>query len=329
MSLDLNVRQPPADVPLWSETRFNGCWSPESGVGVYIHAGRFRRDLDLWWCQVVAYLPDGALCVNRLWGRNAALAGVQLAGLDLATTEEGWTSRFDGVGQLTSTAELARGPRGCSAPSRALQWDLAARPAAPVWDMYAGGADGALAHADTHVQRGWHVNGTLSVDGQEYPIGGVGFNDHSSGPRDMSIWSGHRFVLIVHDEWTAHLGVMDDLDGVPQRPWGAFFRNGEQHAIAGFSLEPLADASGGPTENKLSFEVSNGERFDFVAELIHALPMTITDDNDNINGIEWEIEGDPLVLIEGKARLTSADGTVVYCFFERSRHRHAVSRRGA
>ena len=324
MTHDLNVRQPPADVALWSETRFHGCWSPESEVGVYLHAGRFRRDLDLWWCQVVAYLPNGELCVDRIWGRNAASAGVRLGGLDLTIAENGWTSALDGVGQLTTTSELARSPRGCSAPSRTLRWGLTARPSAPTWDMYGGVGSEALAHGDTHVQRGWHVAGTLTVDGRDYPIDGVGFSDHSSGPRDMSVWSGHRFALIVTEDWTAHVGVVDDLDEVPQKAWGAFFRGGEQHAITAFSLDPLGDAVGGPVQSKLSFEVSNGERFDFAAELIHALPMTITDENDNINGVDWEIEGDPLVLIEGKARLTAADGAVAYCFFERSRHRAAL-----
>ena len=323
-AVDLNVVEPRADVPMWSETRFNGCWSPESGVGVYIHAGRFRRDLNLWWCQVVAYLPDGELCVDRLWGRNPAVAGVRLGGLDLTIATDGWTSRLDGIGQLTSTAELARGPRGASAPTRGMSWDLTARPSAPVWDMYAGAPTGAFKHGDAHIQRGWHVQGTLAVGEREYAIDGVGWGDHSSGPRDMSAWSGHRFVLIVNDGWTAHIGVLDDLDDVPQQPWGAFFREGEQHAITAFSLDPLADAFGGPVENKLSFEVSNGERFDFQAELIHALPMTITDENDNINGVEWELPGNPLVLVEGKARLTGADGSLAYCFFERSRHRDAV-----
>ncbi len=326
MNLDLNVDRPPSDVPLWSETRFNGCWSPGSEVGMYLHAGRFRRDLDLWWCQVVAYLPNGELCVDRLWGRNGAVAGVQLGGLDLTITDDGWASTLDGVGQLTSTTELALGPRGCSAPSRTLQWNLTARPAAPVWDMYAGGGGGALQHADAHVQRGWHVQGSLTVDGRGYPIDGVGWGDHSSGPRDMSMWGGHRFVLIVTENWTAHIGVMDDLDDIPQRPWGAFFRDGEQHTITDFTSEPLADATGGPASSRLSFEVSNGERFDFQAELTHALPMTITDENDNINGVDWDLPGNPLALVEGTARLTAPDGVVAYCFFERSRHRDAFSR---
>lgn len=66
-------------VPLWSETRWNTVWNMDAGVGLYLHLGRFRRDLDYWWAQVVAYLPDSELCVTRLWGRNEPDAGVGIA----------------------------------------------------------------------------------------------------------------------------------------------------------------------------------------------------------------------------------------------------------
>lgn len=89
--IDANVI-PTHGVPLWNETRRNGCWNSEAGVGIYLHAGRYRHDLDLWWAQVAAYLPDGELCVQRLWGHNASQVGVRLGGLTLEMTEDGWTS---------------------------------------------------------------------------------------------------------------------------------------------------------------------------------------------------------------------------------------------
>jgi hypothetical protein len=67
-ALDLNA-EPRRDVPQWSETRWNGCWNPDAGVGLYMHMGRFRKDLDMWWAQTVAYLPEGRLAVDRSWGR--------------------------------------------------------------------------------------------------------------------------------------------------------------------------------------------------------------------------------------------------------------------
>ncbi len=71
---------------------------------MYIHAGRFRRDLNVWWAHVAAYLPDGRLVVERLCWRNGALAGIESETLGLTLTVAGWKSRFDGVGKMTSTA---------------------------------------------------------------------------------------------------------------------------------------------------------------------------------------------------------------------------------
>lgn len=324
--MDLNVAEPSYDVPLWNETRWNGCWSPDAGVGVYIHAGRFRRNLDLWWCQVVAYLPGEQLCLDRLWGRNHSKAGVRIGGFDLSMTEDGWTSSLEGVGQLTSIEELSRGPRGASAPSRSLSWEITASPAAPVWDMYANWTGPALNHGDAHIQQGYTTTGTLTVDGEEWPLTGVGFKDHSSGPRKIGDWTGHRYFMIVTEEWTAHVGVMDDADYVPGQAWGTFIRDGKFFDITRLSMEPLEDARGGPVHGTLEFEASNGESFRFEAELIHALPMTVSEQNDNINGVDWDLDGNPLVLIEGKGKLTASDGTVAYCFHERSRRRDVVPR---
>src|SRR5436190_1559117 len=137
MTIDRNV-EPQHGVPLWSETRWNGCWNGDDGVGIYLHAGRYRHDLDIWWAQVVAYLPDG-----------------------------------------------------------------------------------------------------------------IGFKDHSSGPRDFASWFAHRYVLIVADDWTCHAVVMYSPEGEPLAPWGAFLRDGRQSAITRFELPPLEDSAGGPVHGPL------------------------------------------------------------------------------
>ena len=323
--MDLNVAEPRYDVPLWNETRWNGCWGAADGVGLYIHAGRYRAQLDTWWCQLAAFLPDEGLCVERIWGRNASPVGVRMGELDLAMTENGWSSAFDGVGQLTTITELSRAPRGSSAPVRSLAWNITAEAAAPVWDMYGRGQE-QLIHGDTHIQQAYRTAGTLRVGDREWSLDGIGFKDHSSGPRKMGMWTGHRFVLIVTDNWVAHAGVMDDENAVPGAPWGAFFRDGEQHDIVRYELAPMEDARGGPVANRLEFEVSNGEVFVFDVQMIHGLPMVISDDNDNINGVDWELGGNPMVFVEGKAKLTAPDGRVVYGYYERSRRRDDLER---
>jgi hypothetical protein len=324
--MDLNV-EPRHDVPLWNEARWCGCWNPEEGVGLYLHAGRFRQELDLWWVQVGVYLPDGQLCVDRLWGRNAIENGVKVGAFELEMTENGWASSFDGAGEHTSTGGLTERPRGSSAPTRAVQWQLGATAVSSPWDLYSGSGDRTrMATAgDMHIQQGLETTGWLRVAGTEYRLDGIGFKDHSTGVRNFEGWTHHSFLLIVAPEWTAHLIVMAGPDGAMMEPWAALIhRNGGQERITRFEFPQMTDASGGPVRNTLMFETAAGKRLEFEAELVHAMPITITEDNDNINGIDWSIDGDPVVVVEGNGRLTAADGSVAHCFLERSAKRSAL-----
>lgn len=324
-TVDANV-EPKHDVALWNETRWNGCWNAEDGTGLYLHAGRFRADLDMWWAQVVAYLPGDELCVARISGRNTSSAGVRLAGLDLAMTADGWTATFDGLGELTSVAALAQGPRGASAPLRSFRFDVTATGCAPVWDMHEG-VDQALDFAgDTHIQQAFTTTGTLTVGTATHALDGVGFKDHSSGVRDFSSWFAHRFHLVVGDGWACHAAVMYAPDGTPRPALGAHYRDGQRRRVTAFALPLLEDSAGGPVHGEAVIELEDGERLTFTSELVHALPSLMTVDNDYVNGIDWDLEGDPIVLIEGKGRLVAPDGSVAACFHERSALRSAVRR---
>lgn len=313
--------------PLWGETRWNGCWSPESGVGIYIHAGRLRKDLDIWWVQIAAYMPDGRLAVDRQWTRNPAGAGLQTESLELAVHEGGWTSTFDGVAQLTDVAELSRGTRGASAPSVRLTWSIEATAASPTWDMYASISDAQDFASDMHRQQGLRVVGDIAVDDTTYPVDGVGFKDHSSGVRNWERWHSHRFMLAVMPDYTLHAVVVNDPQGAPRPPFGALMSDGRHMPVVQFEAPPLEDAAGGPVLQTVTATTPTGPT-ELSVELVHGLPITITEDNDNLNGIDWELGGDPIVLVEGIARVTEPDGTVGWAFFERSARRSALRRPG-
>jgi len=319
--------------PRWSETRWHCCLCPAAGVGVYIHTGRFRSDLDMWWAHVAAYLPDGVLAVDRLWFRNSSRAGIVSDNLEIAITRNGWRSTFDGVCELSSTAGLSRHPRGCAAPSVGLRWDVTATAAAPVWDINActrraeDSASSSQLHqaVAAHVQRAATTVGTLRVDGQEFSLEGVGFNDHSSGPRSFSAWNGHRFMVAVMPDWVVHAFVVLHDDNTAADPIGVVVADGHTRPVTHFDAPPLSDAAGMPTDQTLFIDGPDGP-ITLRAEMIHALPISITEDNDNYNGVDWEANTNPMVMVEGLVRLTEPGGGVGFGFLERSARQSALPR---
>jgi len=325
MTIDRNVA-PNRDVFAWSETRWNGCWNPEAGVGLYLHMGRVRADLDLWWAQTVVYLPDGALAVDRSYGRTSDDCVVRTGSLELRLTDGGWESSFDGAAELTSTAALARGAAGSSAPVVPVRWQINAEPSAPVWDLYAGVGDLQEFAGDGHIQQAFRTSGTVTVADREYPLDGVGFKDHSSGVRKWDGYGRHGFTLAHLPGWTLHAIQMVGPGGQAAPPMGAVFEGDSQLALASLEFEPLAQADGGPASQRLVVQHVDGERKELTVELLHSIPMVITEDNDNCNGIDWDLPGDPVVLTEGIARLTAPDGSVGYGFWERGARRSTVTR---
>jgi hypothetical protein len=325
LRVDLNV-EPNYEIEAWSETRWNGCWNPDQGVGLYTHMGRFRKELDLWWAQTVAYLPGGRLAVDRSWGRTPDRDRVTTGPFELRLLDTGWQSGFDGVCELTTPTALARAPRGSSAPSVPVKWEVSAEPVAPVWDLYAGLDERHEFAGDTHIQQGFRTSGTLTVAGAEYSLDGVGFKDHSSGVRRWDGYGSHHFVLAVMPGWTMHTIGMYAADGGARPPMGCVFENGGQFPMARTELATLNDAAGGPEMQELVVQHEGGELLNIQTELLASLPMTITEVNDNINGIDWEADGDPVVLIEGIAKLTEPDGTVGYGMYERGVRRNTLAR---
>lgn len=313
--MDTN-KQKNLDVPRWSETRWSGCWNPDEGVGLYLHMGRFRRNLDVWWAQTVAYLPDGKLAVDRSFGPQPDEAFIRTSVYELAQKDDGWTSTFDGPGELTTTEALAAAPRG-AASSVAMSWEVEAKEKEPVWDLYGGGDSLGEQAGDTHVQQAFTTSGSLTVDGETYSLDGVGYKDHSSGVRHWDEYGDHGFVLVHMPDWTAHAILMRGPGG-EEKPMGAFFRDGNEQRVEAFAMPVVEDAFGGPNEHEVTITPAGGDAITLQTEILHQLPVMVTEDGDNINGIDWEGGRDPCVfLMEAAARFTGPDGEVGYGYHER------------
>ncbi len=313
------------ETPLWGETRWLCGWSPDNGVGVYIHAGRFRHDIDFWWVHLAVYLPDGTLAVDRFWCRNESVVGLTSDNLRIEMTAGGWTSRYDGVCQRTDREALTRNARGSSAPSVRVQWDLNATEMAPDWDMFEGAGEGQDFATDLHVQGTFHVTGRLHVSDEVHEFVGVGFKDHSSGARNMGAWTNHRFLIGVLPDLRPVHAVTIIRDGAEPATVGRWHNNGVAEPLTGFEAPLMSNLMGAPDDQEIVLR-SDSETIAVRTEIIHALPFTISEDNDNFNGIDWEMTDDPMVMIESIVRFTSPDGDVGYGFLERSARRSSLPR---
>jgi hypothetical protein len=318
-----NGDQPPG----FSETCFLTSWNPIEEVGLFLHAGRCPQDLDMWWAQAVAYLPDGKLAIDRSWGRSPGKDTVETGNFQIRMDNPllGWASTFDGAAEITDAATVTRHPIG-SGPCRPVKWNLVTEAAGPVWDLYT-----ALGHhrsqgfaGNTHTQQVLTIRGSLTVDGTQYSLDGVAGNDHSTGVRDMSNFGSHHFLIGSFPGRTIHCLTIFGMDGAMLMESGTEFSAGEDNSsLILIDVPRLAGVDGTPKEFQATFVHGNGERTPVRIELLHNVPMSLNHTNDNINGVDWDGK-DHLVLVEARVRMTLPDGTVGYAHLERSHQRSTL-----
>jgi hypothetical protein len=323
--LDTNCK-PNHKVPMWNETRWGGCFNPEQGVGLFLHAGRLRGNLDWWWAQTAIYLPGGRVAVERSWIRNKSDIGVKTASIDLRAERVGWSAQFDGIVELTTREALSKAPRGSSAPSVQASFNVVADGSRPLWDMMAD-LSGKEIFADKHVQQAGQCTGTLQVGNESYRLDGVSYYDHSSGVRDYTEFHSHHFGMIAMPNATIEaLCIYRSATEVRGYIGVWFTKEGKKLKIEKTTMQRLTNLSSLPEPFDWVVKVEGLEAQTFRVEVLHSFPCTITFDNDNINGVDWELSGDPAFYTEYQVKVTAPDGSVGYGHLECSNRRSCLSR---
>jgi hypothetical protein len=313
------------DVSGYSETAFLTSWNPDAGVGLFIHVGRCQQDLDMWWAQTMAFLPDGRVATDRSYGRAPAdNAHVQTGNLRLEMLGEFgvWRSRFDGAAEIVTPAELTERPRGAGV-SRPMSWEFSTTAAGPIWDMYAAmGRDFTLDWAKGgHAQQVLNIAGRLTVDGVEYPLDGTAANDHSFGPRDMGAVGHHHFLIGGYPGGVIHGFSAFSTDGQPLVETGSHVTGaGEHNAVKIVDIPGLERLDQIDGHFEATMLEADGTKVSIHIELLNALSFTVTDDGDNINGVLWD-GPDLLAILENRVKIILPDGTVGFAHLERSARR--------
>lgn len=318
---------PQHDVPRWNETTFFEAWSPASGVGVFLHMGRHPTDLDLWWCQAITYLPDGKLTSDVNWGRNGD-AGARTGNVTLDVVEplQRLKLRYEGAGEVSDSDQMVRSLSG-GGVRLPVRWDLEAQAIGPIWNLQpSAGVPMPDFARSSHSQQTFRVTGTITVDGVDHRVAGIGCNDHSRGSRDLTHFAGDQWVVGIMPGYTFHVINVWKQDQTPVLTVGAWFDDrgyrsvtARRHAVHTISNEPKAF--------DLVIDDRGTERV-FALEVLHGCTISVTQQHDNLNGVGWDLPGDTVVLNESPVRITADTGDVGYGHLERSLRLDQAARPG-
>lgn len=181
------------DDPTWRENFCFDGYDSARDVGFWIHCGRWSLDPRIWREQVLLYVPDGAYLVHRSWGYRPSDNGPSAALLDLICENPGeaWRLRYRGPARRTEEAELLAGPL-TEGPQLLVDLDIAFTTKAQMWDMTGGIRD--QPWAKFHIEQTGRFQGTIAYGDKSVTMDGLGWHDHSRGPRDMKDMGRHCWI---------------------------------------------------------------------------------------------------------------------------------------
>lgn len=193
---ELPVTELPQD-PRWRENFCFDGYDSSSGIGWWVHCGRWPADPSLWREQVLFSLPDGTFLLHRGWGFRSSSDGPRGALLDLVCEEPGrrWRLRYHGPARRTAAAELHAGTLAESTQSL-LSVDLTFTSTRSLWDM---GSLHGQDWANFHKEQTGRATGLVSYrEGgaapRSVPVDAFAWRDHSRGARDLSTMTRHCWI---------------------------------------------------------------------------------------------------------------------------------------
>jgi hypothetical protein len=311
----------PHDVPGWGETMYFHVWSPQQGVGVFVHIGRWPGDLDLWWAQVIAMLPGGELLVDRSWGRASGDRGPATGNLRVTciTPLRGWRLAFDGAGAVSDLQTMAGGPVGAG-PARAFSFDLELEAAAPVWDMHGALGIEGLSWASFHHTQGFRAKGRLIAGSQSWEVDGVAHRDHSSGRRDIGGLGGLHFFVVVFPRTGRVVNGLVNWRRDGRVDHRTFCNQEAGMCEIGIDVKVTglhSFATHEPRRMVITLRRADDSTQALKATWLHGYSLTYLQPNENINGVDLASQPDAVVVTQSTVRVVAADGEVGYGVIER------------
>lgn len=202
------------DVPFWTENLLFCPYDPKADIGGWLHLGSVPNDFSMWEDRVLVCLP-GDEGVLSMWAYYRPEQEKKPSGANLSAKciepFKRWKVTFDGFAEHTSNADMQAGisPQGLR---HRLVIDLDVEAIMPVWDAHssasAEGGKGSMESqgwAKEHYEQMYRATGTITVGTKTYPYDGIGWRDHSRGPRGGNSEENRGEEGSLGDAWGGHV----------------------------------------------------------------------------------------------------------------------------
>ena len=250
----------------WSENLVAQVHDPTAAASVWAHWSRIPEVPHVWEGVIAVYLPYGELLVSRSFGPSPTKQVASSGPLSFACEEPGgrWRVRFDGMARRTTSDELAAGSLTDGEVER-VEVELELTGLHPLWSAH-GNMTGQV-WASAHLEQACRIVGEVVTTDGATPIAGVGFRDHSYGPRDYSGMSGDTWCSAVLPSGHVLLALNVWQEAGPTLAVGYVWDGTALHDATALELPRMADGSGEPRRFTGSITTALGtDRFECVSE---------------------------------------------------------------
>lgn len=197
---DFPIVNCPKDVAAWTENFCLAGYDPASGIDVFLHLGRWRKDLFLWRELVAIILPDGTAIAHRAIG-NARASECSPGGPNLRhdIVQPGRQFRWHFLGGARRLpSEMLRDNVLSDGPLDRVEFTFDFNSDLPLWDIgQSGHASDMAGHG--HVEQIGRAQAEIRVGQETFTFDSLVNRDHSRGPRVMGRLCGHLWMHGILD----------------------------------------------------------------------------------------------------------------------------------
>ncbi|GAA0997338.1 hypothetical protein GCM10009555_094710 [Acrocarpospora macrocephala] len=290
----------PTDHPQFNESAYYNFVDNDSGFGVLIRMGN-RVNEGHAEVTVLLYLPGGGAAIRFDRAPINDNDRFKAAGLAFEVVEPLRKIKvvFDGTAYLLDKGTALENPKRAftTSPVVPIALELLYDNVVPVYGL--GGGSGIQGAEDSiavgHYQGPCAVRGWVEIDGRHRHINGLGFRDHSWGPR---IWQGPRFwrwLSCMADERNGFVAWAQQIGDTPSPGNGMVLRDGVVELVNRVSVQSeYGPAPYYATSTRVSMWTESGEHVAASGTMFHNVPLRNRRDGEVARLAEYLVEFDYL-----------------------------------